>query len=40
MLGLQGRPWVVHIGKNTRSTIISKGISAGQGNNTYRGMVI
>jgi Fe-S cluster assembly protein SufB len=28
-----------HIGKNTRSTIISKGISAGQGQNTYRGMV-
>ncbi len=28
-----------HIGKNTRSTIISKGISAGHGQNTYRGMV-
>ncbi len=28
-----------HIGRNTRSTIISKGISAGQGQNTYRGMV-
>ncbi|MBW7887357.1 MAG: Fe-S cluster assembly protein SufB [Bacteroidetes bacterium] len=28
-----------HIGKNTRSTIVSKGISAGQGNNTYRGLV-
>jgi len=28
-----------HIGKNTRSTIISKGISAGEGQNTYRGMV-
>jgi Fe-S cluster assembly protein SufB len=28
-----------HIGKNTRSTIISKGISAGRGNNTYRGLV-
>jgi len=28
-----------HIGKNTRSTIISKGISAGQGQNTYRGLV-
>ena len=30
---------MIHIGKNTRSTIISKGISAGQGNNSYRGMV-
>jgi Fe-S cluster assembly protein SufB len=30
---------MVHIGKNTRSTIISKGISAGHGNNTYRGLV-
>ena len=28
-----------HIGKNTRSTIVSKGISAGHGNNTYRGLV-
>ena len=28
-----------HIGKNTKSTIISKGISAGHGQNTYRGMV-
>lgn len=28
-----------HIGKNTRSTIISKGISAGHGQNTYRGLV-
>jgi Fe-S cluster assembly protein SufB len=28
-----------HIGKNTRSRIISKGISAGQGNNSYRGLV-
>ena len=28
-----------HIGKNTTSTIISKGISAGHGNNTYRGLV-
>jgi len=28
-----------HIGKNTRSTIVSKGISAGHGQNTYRGMV-
>src|SRR5499433_3149312 len=30
---------MLHIGKNTRSTIISKGISAGHGNNTYRGLV-
>ncbi|MCC7147210.1 MAG: Fe-S cluster assembly protein SufB [Phycisphaeraceae bacterium] len=30
---------MIHIGKNTRSTIVSKGISAGQGNNTYRGLV-
>ena len=30
---------MIHIGKNTRSTIISKGISAGHGNNSYRGMV-
>ncbi len=30
---------MVHIGKNTRSTIISKGISAGHGINTYRGLV-
>ncbi|HZK80737.1 MAG TPA: Fe-S cluster assembly protein SufB, partial [Humisphaera sp.] len=28
-----------HIGKNTRSTIVSKGISAGLGQNTYRGLV-
>ncbi|MEE8251729.1 MAG: SufD family Fe-S cluster assembly protein, partial [Gemmatimonadales bacterium] len=28
-----------HLGKNTRSTIISKGISAGVGQNTYRGAV-
>jgi len=28
-----------HIGKNTRSTIVSKGISAGRGQNTYRGLV-
>ncbi|HEV7266606.1 MAG TPA: Fe-S cluster assembly protein SufB [Falsiroseomonas sp.] len=28
-----------HIGKNTRSTIVSKGISAGKGQNTYRGLV-
>jgi Fe-S cluster assembly protein SufB len=30
---------MIHIGKNTRSTIVSKGISAGLGQNTYRGMV-
>jgi len=30
---------MTHIGKNTRSTIVSKGISAGRGQNTYRGMV-
>ncbi len=30
---------MIHIGKNTRSTIISKGISAGHGQNTYRGKV-
>jgi len=30
---------MVHLGKNTRSTIVSKGISAGLGQNTYRGLV-
>jgi len=30
---------MIHIGKNTRSTIISKGIAAGRGQNTYRGLV-
>jgi Fe-S cluster assembly protein SufB len=30
---------MIHIGKNTRSTIVSKGISAGHGRNTYRGLV-
>lgn len=30
---------MIHIGKNTRSTIISKGISAGEGQQTYRGLV-
>jgi Fe-S cluster assembly protein SufB len=30
---------MVHIGANTRSTIVSKGISAGRSNNTYRGLV-
>ena len=30
---------MIHIGKNTRSTIISKGVSAGQSQNSYRGLV-
>ena len=30
---------MIHIGKNTKSTILSKGISTGQGQNTYRGLV-
>jgi Fe-S cluster assembly protein SufB len=30
---------MIHLGKNTRSTIVSKGISAGQSNNSYRGLV-
>ncbi len=30
---------MIHMGKNTRSTIISKGIAAGHGQNTYRGLV-
>ena len=30
---------MVHIGKRTRSTIVSKGISAGRSNNSYRGLV-
>jgi Fe-S cluster assembly protein SufB len=30
---------MIHIGKNTSSTIVSKGISAGYGQNTYRGLV-
>ncbi len=30
---------MIHIGKNTKSTIVSKGISAGRGQNTYRGQV-
>jgi Fe-S cluster assembly protein SufB len=29
----------VHVGRNTKSTIVSKGISAGRGQNTYRGLV-
>jgi len=30
---------MIHLGKNTKSTIISKGISAGRGQNSYRGLV-
>jgi len=30
---------MIHLGKNSRSTIVSKGISAGKSNNTYRGLV-
>jgi Fe-S cluster assembly protein SufB len=30
---------MIHIGRNTSSTIVSKGISAGQGRQTYRGLV-
>jgi Fe-S cluster assembly protein SufB len=30
---------MIHIGKNTKSTIVSKGISAGLGQNSYRGLV-
>jgi Fe-S cluster assembly protein SufB len=30
---------MIHVGRNTRSTIVSKGISAGKGQNTYRGLV-
>jgi Fe-S cluster assembly protein SufB len=30
---------MIHLGRNTKSTIISKGISAGRSNNTYRGLV-
>ena len=30
---------MIHLGKNTRSTIISKGIAAGRSNNSYRGLV-
>jgi Fe-S cluster assembly protein SufB len=30
---------MIHIGKNTKSTVVSKGISAGHGQNTYRGMI-
>jgi Fe-S cluster assembly protein SufB len=31
---------MIHLGKNTRSTILSKGISAGHGSNAYRGRVL
>jgi Fe-S cluster assembly protein SufB len=31
---------MIHIGRNTKSTIISKGISAGRGQNSYRGQVL
>jgi Fe-S cluster assembly protein SufB len=30
---------MIHVGRNTKSTIVSKGISAGRGQNTYRGLV-
>ena len=30
---------MIHIGRNTKSTIVSKGISAGHAQNTYRGLV-
>ena len=30
---------MIHLGKNSRSTVVSKGISAGRGQNTYRGLV-
>jgi Fe-S cluster assembly protein SufB len=30
---------MIHLGKNTRSTVVSKGISAGRSNNSYRGMI-
>jgi Fe-S cluster assembly protein SufB len=30
---------MIHLGKNTRSTVVSKGISAGRGNNSYRGQI-
>ncbi|HDL19551.1 MAG TPA: Fe-S cluster assembly protein SufB, partial [Bacteroidetes bacterium] len=30
---------MIHVGKNTKSTIVSKGISAGRSNNSYRGLV-
>ena len=30
---------MIHLGKNTRSTVVSKGISAGRSNNSYRGLI-
>ncbi len=30
---------MIHLGRNTSSTVISKGISAGRANNTYRGLI-
>ena len=30
---------MIHVGKNTRSNVVSKGISAGHGQNTYRGLI-
>lgn len=30
---------MIHLGKNTKSTVVSKGISAGRGNNSYRGLI-
>ena len=30
---------MIHMGRNTRSTVVSKGISAGRGNNSYRGLI-
>ena len=30
---------MIHVGKNTRSTVVSKGISAGRGSNSYRGLI-
>jgi Fe-S cluster assembly protein SufB len=30
---------MIHLGRNTRSTVVSKGISAGHGQNTYRGQI-
>jgi len=30
---------MIHLGKNTKSTVVSKGISAGYGNNSYRGLI-
>src|SRR5258708_35593099 len=38
-LSVDDGPKVVHLGENTTSRIISKGIAAGKSNNTYRGLV-